>query len=792
MKQILLAALLIFIGTATFAQKATLKGRITDAKSGEGLLGATVQIGSQGAAADLDGNYIVEIAAGKVKATFSFVGYDDVVKDINLAAGETKTIDIQLGEKVDVLKVVTVTSGKFDKPLSEVTVSMDVIKPTLIANSASASIDKALEKVPGVTIINGSANIRGGSGFSYGAGSRVLLLVNDIPALDPATGVPNFNDIPVENIEQVEVVKGAASALYGSSALNGIINVRTAFAKSKPYTAFATFATGYDAPNNGAGWWLRDSSRATPHEIGGYAAHRQKFGKFDLAIGSYWFQQKSFRKGEENQYYRFNAYTRYRFSEKLHLGLNFNGNTGRSQSFFIWNGRDDKSLEPLQVSDGPPVLTASKVLRYMIDPYITFMPNQTTTHKLQSRFSHITNDNGNNQANDNNFMYGEYQFTKRVDSTFTIVAGGVGSRVDIFGKLYGFSAIDTTKGANFNATNLAAYVQLDKKFHLGNGKWNFLNVSVGGRYEYNKQYNDSLVNFLGDTDPNTGAFPIVKSENVEQAKPVFRAGINYQPAEYTWIRASAGQGYRYPSIAERFIQTRVSVLAINPNPGLQAETGNSAEIAIKQGFKVSDWKGYVDVAGFYNEYANMMEFTLGGLTQVSGFQSVNIGDTQITGAELTVAGQGKIFGKETTLLAGYTYIDPKFKDFNLLQQGLISDPTQNVLKYRFRHTIKLDMETRINKLLSAGVSYQYNSRMENADIAFVGLEGFTDILVPGMRSYWLERNDFTLFDARVAFYPSDAVKISFLAKNILNQAFYFRPALMEAPRNFTLRADFTF
>ena len=794
MKQTLLSVLLLCISVATFAQKATLKGRITDAKSGEGLLGATVQIGSLGATADMDGNYTFEVAAGKVKALYSFIGYDEVTQNITLTAGETKTIDISLGEKVDVLKVVTVTSGKFDKPLSEVTVSMDVIKPSLIANSASASIDKALEKVPGVTIIDNSANIRGGSGFSYGAGSRVLLLVNDIPALDPATGVPNFNDIPVENIEQIEVVKGAASALYGSSALNGIINVRTAFAKSKPYTSFATFATGYDTPRiPEAAWWLRpDSNRVTPHEIGGYAAHRQKFGKFDLTLGSYWFQKLGFRKGEENQYYRFNTYMRYRINEKVHVGLNFNGNTGRSQSFFIWKGRDDKSLEALEGIDGKPILTPSNVLRYMADPYITYMPNNTTTHKLQSRFSHITNDNGNNQGNENDFMYGEYQLTKRIDSSFTVVAGGVGSKVSIFGKLYGFSAENPENGASFNATNLAAYVQLDKKFHLGRGKFHFLNVSVGGRYEYNEQYNDRLINFLGEQDPNTNVYPIIESAKVQEAKPVFRAGINYQPAEYTWFRASAGQGYRYPSIAERFIQTKVSILGIYPNPALKSETGSSAEIAVKQGFKISDWKGYLDIAGFYNEYASMMEFTLGGNTgDLGGFQSVNIGDTQITGGELTLAGQGKLFGKETTILAGYTYIDPRFKNFDARQKALISDSTMNVLKYRFRHTVKLDMETRFTKWLSAGVSYQYYSRMETADGAFVSTD-FTDFLVPGMRSYWPERTDFTILDARVAFYPTDVVKISFLVKNILNQAYYYRPALMEAPRNFTLRADFTF
>jgi len=70
---------------------------------------------------------------------------------------------------------------------------------------------------------------QGGSGYSYGAGSRVLVLVDDLPLLSPDAGDVKWDYLPVENISQVEIIKGASSVLYGSSALNGIINVRTAY-----------------------------------------------------------------------------------------------------------------------------------------------------------------------------------------------------------------------------------------------------------------------------------------------------------------------------------------------------------------------------------------------------------------------------------------------------------------------------------------------------------------------------------------------------------------------------------
>ena len=98
-------------------------------------------------------------------------------------------------------------------------------------------------RTPGVTVIDGQANIRGGSGYAYGVGSRVMLLVDNMPLIRGDWGDINWNFVPLENAEQVEVVKGAASVLYGSAALNGVINVRTAWPiDSVPETKVQVFS----------------------------------------------------------------------------------------------------------------------------------------------------------------------------------------------------------------------------------------------------------------------------------------------------------------------------------------------------------------------------------------------------------------------------------------------------------------------------------------------------------------------------------------------------------------------
>ena len=107
-------------------------------------------------------------------------------------------------------------------------------------------MEDAIDFIPGVSIIDGQANIRGGSGWSYGAGSRVQLLVDDLPQLTADANDVKWNFLPVENLEQIEVIKGASSVLFGSSALNGVINIRTAYPRDTPIAKINFFAGFYD------------------------------------------------------------------------------------------------------------------------------------------------------------------------------------------------------------------------------------------------------------------------------------------------------------------------------------------------------------------------------------------------------------------------------------------------------------------------------------------------------------------------------------------------------------------
>ncbi len=746
------------------AQQASISGQITDAQTSEPLYAATIQVGANGTFTLGDGTYTLDLEPGTHEVLVSYVGYKNSSQQITLKAGENLTLNIALLLEATMLNTATVTAGKHEKPLSEVTVSLEVLRPELIENTSKTSLDEAIEKVPGVTVIDGQANIRGGSGFSQGAGSRVLLLVDDIPILQADAGYPNWDDVPLENIEQVEVIKGAASALYGSSALNGIINVRTAYARSEPETKIAAFSTVYLNPKDKRFiWW--DSQ---PFTYASSVTHKRKIDKLDLVVGGFYINEDSYNKDTYREYGRFNFNTRYRVNDRLSFGLAGNFNKGQSGSFFYWTS------DTLAYVGKETTVNTRKRFRYNIDPSMTYFDKSGNRHKFLGRYHNVNNDNSNNQSNQSQAWYSEYQFQRRFSKIDLILTAGIvgsGSRVEA--ELYG----DTI----FNSRNFAGYIQADKEF------FDRLNLSFGLRYENNLLINPGFFYQFGYVEPSRET----------ESQPVFRFGANYRLFDFTYFRASIGQGYRFPTIAEKFIVTDAGGFWVIPNPFLGSETGWTTELGIKQGFQIGSFEGFVDISAFLMKYYDMIEFNLirDTMIDITAFQATNIGATEMKGFEVSVSGRGRIFGQPFSLMTGYYYVDPRFLDFDPTQIapgeiGTIGQinannsslKTESILKYRSKHNFKLDLETSI-KDFSIGLETFYNSKIEAIDAAFL-------LIVPGLANFRQNTDKGILtFNVRTAYQISNTFKVSFIAGNIFNNISASRPGLMDAPRNLTLRLD---
>ncbi|MCI5058945.1 MAG: TonB-dependent receptor plug domain-containing protein, partial [Flavobacteriales bacterium] len=260
------------------------KGVIQDINSQEPLVGASVVLlGNEGfgTVSDLDGNYLLKLAPGLHKLIFNSLGYSPDTLTINVSAGSEFILNAKLTSQAQQLDMMVVSAGRFEQKIEELTVSMDVLKPNIVENKNTTSIETALEQTPGLVILDNEPQIRGGSGFNFGVGSRVAIMVDDLPLLTGDAGRPEWGFIPVENLEQIEVIKGAASVMYGSSALSGVINVRTAYPKDKPTTKVNLYSGVYSEPRfKPAKWWDRD-----PIYYGMNFFHSRKIKKLDLVVG---------------------------------------------------------------------------------------------------------------------------------------------------------------------------------------------------------------------------------------------------------------------------------------------------------------------------------------------------------------------------------------------------------------------------------------------------------------------------------------------------------------------------
>ncbi|MBK7764468.1 MAG: TonB-dependent receptor plug domain-containing protein [Bacteroidetes bacterium] len=189
--------------------------------------------------------------------------------------------------------------------------------------------------------------------------------------------------LPIENCEQIEIIKGASSSLYGSSALNGVINFRTGFAKSKPRTKAMIYNGMYGNPADKSWkWW----GKQQPGFNGGYFMHSQKFKQTDVVFGSAWYSEDSYLQGDLNRRARMNVNLRRRSKkiEGLIVGVNANLQKNKSQTFFFWQPdsiHGNKYYQPFGgLADSSTTLNKNQGLRMNVDPYIQYYSKSGTKH----------------------------------------------------------------------------------------------------------------------------------------------------------------------------------------------------------------------------------------------------------------------------------------------------------------------------------------------------------------------------------------------------------------------------
>lgn len=739
------------------------------------LAGATVRIFDQtgnhvliGGLTDEKGSLQLRYDATKAQtAEIRMIGYR--TEWISLSKSQL-AYSVELREESFSLANVVVTASKTEQRIEETTVSLTVIRPNLVENKNPTDVQQTMNQVPGVNVNDGQANIRSGSGWSYGAGTRVLLLLDNLPLISPDANQVQWTIVPFESLDQMEVIKGASSALYGSSAINGVINVRTRTDYRKRGWV-NLFAGAYPiAHRPELKWWNGVQS------LGGVQMSFQNrtenpndanrwFGYLISGLGQ-WDEGYQWRSPDNRSRLFFK--THWNISKTLQYGLNGNISYRKNASPLIWES-EDKALIAQDSS-----ITTSQGFTYHVDPWLTYNQMKETgvlRHEINSRFLAIDNNARDDSAvfdNASQSYLAQYQLQWLSYSGWKLTGG-------IFG-LWAVSNSELFMGRH-TSRNLAAYLQTDYK-------WRELNISAGARYE-SFMLNDR-----------------------SQDKPVFRFGANYKVAPYTNVYLSWGQGFRFPSMAEAFTMTNVGAVNIFPNPNLNAESGNTYEIGVKQLLAVGqELKMQAEFALFRMDFDDMIEFTfsrwdtVGGIAELQrqlGFKSVNVGAVRIQGAELTLTGLYQSGKHKIEFLAGYAYTDPRVRYpdrpfiFNevtgqLLSYGSLStDDSTGTLKYRYRHLLKTDMQYSHGRGYRAGLSVRYNDLMRNLDRVFYEV-------IPGVKSMHqrLNRGDLVI-DLRVGYRWRSGAMANLILDNALNREIMIRPAFLAPPMQVLLQFQVSF
>jgi len=778
MKSIILL-LLLFIPIGFIAQ---ISGIVREKSTNTPIVGAkiTASDGSK-AISDFDGKFKLNSQKFPLTIITSMMQFLNDTITVN----KVEEIVIKMGEQTKDLETVVVSAGRRKQAIEEVPVSMEIIRPQLIDNKGITDLEQAVDQTPGVFTMDGQVSIRGGSGFAYGTGSRVLLLWNGMPLLSGYAGDTQWNAIPMEQTSQIEVMKGAASVLYGSGALNGVISLVEKEPGIIPETKVKVAYGFFDNPRRTSlKWWSK-----TPMMQQIEAYHGQMFKKMGYTLSTTLFHNDGFKQGETEYRGRVSGSLFFKPQKILRLkaGLGYNYQYQKTGNFLIWQS-DSLGYTPsggADTSNSESTLTYNIGHRFFIDPYLKYIDKYNNRHNLKARIYSATNNNINKpqQGSGAIIYFSEYQFQKQFGNGITLTSGISNIYNVVISKLFG----------NHTSNNIAAYGQYEHKI----GK---LDITAGVRLEYFEMDGKS-----GDTD-----FMLSKKDSLTiPIYPVFRTGFHYELAKYTHLRASLGQGIRYPSVAERYTATSVGALNIFPNPTLRPEIGWAAELGIKQGVKIGSWKGMLDVAAFVNEYSNMMEFTFGIFNPDSiilstnpnnpgyinnwvGFKAQNAEAARITGIDFSFNSSGSIGKVEIISLIGYTYMNPVSLNKDPAYIANYSKPNSNLLKYRFKHLAKLDVEANYLKY-SSGISCRYNSFMENIDRVFEQPIAGSTYILPGLEEYRKKYNKGVfVIDFRLGYKLNDNFRIGLIANNIFNAEYSSRPGDIQAPRNFLAQLQMKF
>lgn len=214
-----LMVLIFYSFSSTAQEKYSISGKITDASTGEDLIGATIiDLNNHvGAATNTYGFYSLTLTKGKYKISFSYIGYDDIIQDIDLQ--KNIKINIRLEPTANALDEIVITAERADANLSATQMSVEKLDmkqidklPVLFGEK---DILKTIQLLPGISTAS-----EGGNGFSVRGGSidQNLILLDEAPVYSASHLMGFFSVFNADALKNIAIYKGGIPANYGGRA----------------------------------------------------------------------------------------------------------------------------------------------------------------------------------------------------------------------------------------------------------------------------------------------------------------------------------------------------------------------------------------------------------------------------------------------------------------------------------------------------------------------------------------------------------------------------------------------
>ena len=722
------------------AQNAILEGEVRD-RDGVPLAGVNIALmeTSRGGATNSEGTYqILGIPPGAYTVQFSMIGFKTFQQEIRVAPGGRHTLDALLEEVVLESSGVVVTAARREQRAIDVPVSLSLLSPRELERRNVTSLDQALRTLSGVQVKGNDVSIRGSSGFSYNVGSRVLLMLDGIPLLSPdSEGMP-FEALPFAQVDRIEVIKGPGSALYGSGALGGIINVITRDFPDTPETFFRNFGGAYE-PVRYRVWREKwEGSNILRPYVGGVFSHSRKLGEsFGFWTNLYMQHDAGYlelsEKTSVQQFTKLGWFPSPSFRANVLLGWLWRV----KDDYLFWNGIDD-ALTPGTLFGSNGLATTDNVSsQFSFIPDITHVISDRAFYSLKARVFGLhlrpLDETGNPRSVSTQGTYGfrygaEWQLNFSPVQDRHLTAGltfdSNWARSSFFGIEEG-----QERASAFIQPEIAAFAQWEQSLFGGPA------LVAGLRYD---------------------TYFISEAESVTRLSP--KINLSYAFSNRLTARAAWGEGFRVPSLAERFASSED--FFVIPNLGILPEESVSYEVGIRSILAERGRSNLqLDIAAFYNTYENLIESSVN--EEVGRLQFINLPRARIQGFETTA--DAWLMEGRYQFRVGYTFLETQDLERN--------EP----LTFRSRHLLNLTADINPWSGLEMGADFRLASEPVRANTEF-------SLIVKDAE--WVA--DTRVLDLRLA-WSWDGYKLGVLVGNALEYYYLSRAALLAPPRQYTIQ-----